>query len=589
MAYIINKYNGEILVSLQDGTLDTTTSLSLLGRNYTGYGEVQNENFLFLLENFANDTAPLRPLIGQIWYDTSNESLKTYDGTNWNIVGTASVESTSPTETLGALWFNTTTQQFFIYNGTEWTLIGPESLENFGETKLSSRELIDTSSGIHAAALMTVDDQIVSVYSKDEYTLEAGQIPQGFTEIKKGINLRSDATINGDLEGTAQFADQLKTPRNINGVQFDGTQDITIQSNTTGTLQPGDYINGNSFNGSADITWNISASSNNTLGTLVARDNQGNFSARTVTADLVGDVTGNVTASSGTSTFNRIEANEIVGLTFSGNSFTAQKLQTARKINGVDFNGTQDITVPASASTLTGNTLSSNVTESNLQTLGVLASLDIGTTGINVNEKMTISASGSPTVTAVDEIDFTININSPLKIVDGDKASLLGGDDVLTLYSQSLNIGLPTIPVNKVYASELNGVASSAQYADLAEKYESDKMYEPGTVLIFGGEKQVKNSDKINDHRVAGVVSENPAYLMNNEATGNYVVPVALQGLVPCKVVGYAKKGDLLVTSHLNGIAIVNNTPAPGTIIGKMIEDKNNDGVDKVMIVVGKH
>ena len=79
MAYIINRFSGQQLVVLEDGTLDTSTSLGLLGRNYTGYGETQNENFLFLLENFANDNPPSRPITGQTWYNTEDNTIYTLE------------------------------------------------------------------------------------------------------------------------------------------------------------------------------------------------------------------------------------------------------------------------------------------------------------------------------------------------------------------------------------------------------------------------------------------------------------------------------------------------------------------------------
>ncbi len=83
MAYIINKYSGEQLIVLEDGTIDTSTSLGLVGRNYVGYGETQNENFVYLLENFANPSPPSRPLTGQIWFDTSSGLANIYDGSQW--------------------------------------------------------------------------------------------------------------------------------------------------------------------------------------------------------------------------------------------------------------------------------------------------------------------------------------------------------------------------------------------------------------------------------------------------------------------------------------------------------------------------
>jgi hypothetical protein len=87
MAYIINKFSGEQLIVLEDGTIDTSTSIGLVGRNYVGYGETQNENFVFLLENFANNDPPQRPLAGQIWFDTDTKLANIYDGANWNPIG----------------------------------------------------------------------------------------------------------------------------------------------------------------------------------------------------------------------------------------------------------------------------------------------------------------------------------------------------------------------------------------------------------------------------------------------------------------------------------------------------------------------
>jgi len=91
MAYVINRSDGTAFTTLQDSTIDTTSSLTLVGRNYIGYGEIQNENFLFLLENFANTTAPTTPISGQLWFDTNSNVLKAYDGDKWVEVGSAAI------------------------------------------------------------------------------------------------------------------------------------------------------------------------------------------------------------------------------------------------------------------------------------------------------------------------------------------------------------------------------------------------------------------------------------------------------------------------------------------------------------------
>ena len=145
----------------------------------------------------------------------------------------------------------------------------------------------------------------------------------------------------------------------------------------------------------------------------------------------------------------------------------------------------------------------------------------------------------------------------------------------------SYDIGSSSKKYNTVYAK-----ATSAQYADLAEIYESDDEYEVGTVVIFGGEKEITVSSMGADPRVAGVISENPAYLMNNDATGQ---AVALQGKVPCKVVGQISKGDMLVThSQHPGVARKGTNPTMGTVIGKALEEYNSTEIGTINIVAGR-
>jgi len=131
------------------------------------------------------------------------------------------------------------------------------------------------------------------------------------------------------------------------------------------------------------------------------------------------------------------------------------------------------------------------------------------------------------------------------------------------------------------------GLATSAQYADLAEIYSSDQAYEPGTVVVLGGESEVTHSTMSHDTAVAGVVSTEPAYLMNSGADG---VAVALQGRVPCKVLGPVKKGDLLVTSQHEGVAQKMNKELyePGCILGKAVEDIQDTTIKIIEILVGR-
>ena len=151
------------------------------------------------------------------------------------------------------------------------------------------------------------------------------------------------------------------------------------------------------------------------------------------------------------------------------------------------------------------------------------------------------------------------------------------------------DIGSATKKYKDVYATLFRGTATEAYYADLAENYLADAEYAPGTVIEFGGDAEVTQSTTHGTHRVAGVVSTNPAYLMNSHCEGNNVIAVALQGRVPCNVIGKVAKGDMLVASNVPGYAIVNNTPAVGSVIGKALGDKLDGERGTVEVVVGKH
>ena len=146
----------------------------------------------------------------------------------------------------------------------------------------------------------------------------------------------------------------------------------------------------------------------------------------------------------------------------------------------------------------------------------------------------------------------------------------------------SLDLGSGSLRYNQVFAVSFEGTATSAKYADLAEKYETDEEIEAGSVVIFGGEKEITECDSECDHRVAGVISTDPAYMMNSEGEGQYL---ALTGRVPCKVTGPVAKGDLLVTSATKGHATVDNNAQPGRIIGKAVgSSEGGEAVIEVLV-----
>ena len=146
----------------------------------------------------------------------------------------------------------------------------------------------------------------------------------------------------------------------------------------------------------------------------------------------------------------------------------------------------------------------------------------------------------------------------------------------------SIDLGSSSNRYNEVYAVTFQGTATSAQYADLAEKYESNEELEAGTVVCFGGEKEICACETEADHRVAGVISTDPAYMMNAGSEGQYV---ALTGRVPCKVVGPVVKGDLLVSAGVKGHAKADNDAKPGRIIGKAVGSLDaGEGIIEVLV-----
>ena len=296
-------------------------------------------------------------------------------------------------------------------------------------------------------------------------------------------------------------------------------------------------------------------------------------------------------------TFNRSSAAQsLTGITSIDGS--AATLTTARNINGVAFNGSADITVTAAAGTLTGATLASGVTASSLTSVGTLSSLTVTGGNYLISPNTNFSAPGTLDGSAM--LSWSNSVNNAgwsFSGVDNRVFSIiLGGNNHVTIRTAgnldvignllpyattTYNLGSTTLKWATMY-----GVASSANYADLAERYTADEDYEPGTVLDFGGANEVTISNTDMSRKIAGIVSTNPGYLMNAELESEFVVTLALTGRVPCKVQGAVRKGDMMVSAS-NGYARAEEDPKLGSVIGKALEDF--DGITGVIeVVVGR-
>lgn len=221
MSYTINKYNQQQITVVADGTIDATLDLKLIGKNYAGYGAVQNENFVYLLENFANNSPPPRPISGQIWFDSGTNKLKFYDGSKFRTTGGAEISATAPTGlTVGDFWFDTGNQQLFAWNGTGFTLIGPQGVAGSATTQMRSVSVLDTNNTPHAIIQAIDNGQTIFVISADaDFTLNtAVNDIAGFTKIHQGVTLcytqndtsqLGQTTSNHRFWGTATNAERL--------------------------------------------------------------------------------------------------------------------------------------------------------------------------------------------------------------------------------------------------------------------------------------------------------------------------------------------------------------------------------------------
>ena len=173
-------------------------------------------------------------------------------------------------------------------------------------------------------------------------------------------------------------------------------------------------------------------------------------------------------------------------------------------------------------------------------------------------------------------------IGGNINIGGSNGTAIVHTGNILPSSNLTANLGSPTAWYNTFY-----GVSTQAQYADLAENYVGDTEYAPGTVVVFGGAEEVTVTNMTHDTRVAGVVSTNPAYLMN-AASGN--VAVAMTGRVPCCVQGPVEKGTVLVSSHIPGVAEALNSSMyrPGCVIGKALEKIDSTDIKTIEVVVGR-
>ena len=466
MAYTVTTTNGTVVTTVADGTVNTTsTSLTLIGKNYAGYGIFLNENYVVLLENFSNTTPPNAPLTGQLWYDNVNDILKVYNAaTNvWKPISSSISQSTAPSAAIsvtGDIWWDTTNAQLKVWSGSAWITIGPAYTSTSGTSGPVTQTILDNTSSSHVVTLFYISNSVIMILSKDSSFTPQTAIP-GFATVLPGLNLISPSTLTG--------------------AQFTGA---TTGASTLGGFTASQFIK------------NTEAQTTNYALTAAG--------GLTVGSDLVFDASSGTVAVVSETTLNK-------NIRFNVNQ------------NGVT---SQALLITASTNTTT------------------LANVVV------------------PGVTTVANLQPSVN--------------------------GTTSIGLPSNKFGNVYANYLVGTSVTAQYADLAERFEADVSYPAGTVVSLGGAKEITAAAEDLTEDVFGVVSTRAAFLMNGDAGNDTTHPaVAVQGRVPVRVIGTVRKGDRLVSAGSGLARAAKRTEITAfNVIGRSLEDKPTDGEGTIEAIV---
>jgi len=465
MPYSIRRYNGSTISVVQDGTLDNTTDLRLVGKNYAGYGEIQNDNYVWLLENFSGTIAPPNAISGQVWYDSGTNKLKFYDKNNsWRTTGGAAVSATQPTGlTTGDLWFQTSTNQLYAsIDGTNFQLIGPQGVTGFGQTQMQSISVQDNavSPQTHAIIQAKVNGNVVYIISSDEFTLGTANPITGFDRIRAGMTLRNTVASTNGITSTTD--------------RFYGT---ASNADRLGGHLPSDFV----------------------LSTALSNFPDSGFTVGTSANDL------KVFIQSGTPYIQNAVGSTIVFQTYTGSFQTPLQL-----IGNTIIPGTDNTTNIGSVSYRYANVYAANF--NGIATQAQALQVDTGS------------------------YRFASTANTANTIAARDNSGALA-------------------------AVTFTGTATSAKYADLAEKYLADADYPVGTVVIVGGSAEVTESAA--GFRALGVVSAKPAFMMNKDLVGGTYI--ALKGRVPVRIKYAVAKGDRLIAFN-RGTAISCENSISGVI-----------------------
>jgi len=579
MAYIINLTNGTTFATITDGTVNQSSSMTLVGKNYAGYGQFLDDNFIHLLENSANSTAPTAPLTGQLWWDSTNTLLKVYSGVGgWKVVGGATASSSQPSPSVvGDLWYDTTNQQLKVCSvaGSPGTFIvvGPAYSSAQGTSGAVPITISDGSTGYIVTALYA-NNNLVGIISGASDFVPAGNSSSyaaAFPTIYKGFTVWNTGNNSGNISN----------PGNIN-MAVAGSVIETVASTgayVTGLISATGNVIGTNFignvippaGGSVSTTGNITGGNLLTSGIMSAT---GNATGGNLVTNGLATVTGNITGGN-VLTGGLISA---TGNVTGGNLRTAGLLSATGNITGGNVlfgsgivSGTGNVIggnvlFGSGIVSGTGNVSGGYIFGNGSQLTGVSAAVSVSKieNGLSVAN---IGASGG-------NLAVTIGSTSNVMVVATTGIVVTGVSTPSIEHTGTNAVG--NIGSSSNYFNRLFATATTALYADVAERFAADEELAPGTVVELGGTAEITRSKQDLSENVFGVISTNAAYLMNGGAGEDHThPPVAMTGRVPVQVIGVVRKGDRLVSAG-NGVA---RAAQPGeatafNVIGRALVDK---------------
>jgi hypothetical protein len=597
MAYTINLTDGTVFATIADGTVNTTAGfatgapLTLVGKNYAGYGEFLDENFIRLMENGSSTTQPPAPLTGQLWWDKTNTLLKVYTGTTFKNIGSATASATQPASNVtGDLWYDTTNQQLKVYTGSTFLVVGPGYTAAQGTSGAVPETILDNVGATKYITSLYVNNVRVGIiYNSSSFTPQASLVA-AFPTIFPGFTL-SSAVSSAVFAGSATNAQLLD---NLDSTDF---MRATANTSTTGTV-------------------NIL----NNTGLSVGTANVFNVNTTSTDANIKSNITGgnlNIQANVSGTTFMVAQALGATGV------FAVSNAVTVGTTASVVGNITGGNLVSGGQATVTGN-----ITGGNINTAALVSAATVSATanvqGGNLRTAGLISATGNITSAANVAGSFFIGNGSQLtglslgvsvtKFVNGTTEGNIGASggninfnvggtsnvvviDTSTLYVNTANVAsiaksgtnaVGNIGSSTNYFNQVFATATTALYADVAERFAADDLLEPGTVVELGGVAEITRSQQDLSENVFGVISTRPAYTMNGGAGADETHPkVAMTGRVPVKVIGYIRKGDRLVSAGAGVARAAQAGEATAfNVIGRSLVDKHTPELGTIEAIV---